>query len=137
MESTLNRFIVAQAPMYARALEEIQQGRKQSHWMWFIFPQIAGLGYSETSKFYSIRNLAEARDYLHHEILGYRLIEISEALLNLQNVTAQSIFGSPDDLKLKSSMTLFSLVEGANPIFKLVLDKYFGGRLDNRTVQLV
>lgn len=126
MESNLNRFIIAQAPMYAHALEEIQQGRKQSHWMWFIF-----------SKIYSIRNLAEASAYLHHEILDKRLIEISEALLKLQNVTAQSIFGSPDDLKLKSAMTLYSLVEDANPVFKLVLEKYFGGRLDNRTVQLV
>lgn len=123
--------------MYARALEEIQQGRKQSHWMWFIFPQIAGLGYSETSKIYAIRNLAEAKAYLHHEILGKRLIEISEALLSLQNLSAQSIFGSPDDMKLKSSMTLFSLLEGSNPVFKLVLDKYYGGRLDNKTVQLV
>jgi len=137
MELTLNRFIIAQAPIYAQAFEEIQQGRKQSHWMWFIFPQIAGLGYSETSRYYAIRNLAEARDYLHHELLGKRLIEISEALLILQNVTAHSIFGSPDDLKLRSSMTLFSLVEGANPVFKLVLEKYFGGMLDNKTMQLV
>ncbi len=121
----LSRFIDAQQRDYDRALGEIRQGRKQSHWMWYIFPQLAGLGHSETARFYGIKDGQEARDYLAHPVLGSRLIEISTALLDIDGRTANQVMGSPDDLKLRSSMTLFSLVEntksrisgGAEPIF--------------------
>jgi uncharacterized protein (DUF1810 family) len=105
--------------------------------MWYIFPQIQGLGFSEMSKYYSIKNIDEATIYLNHPILGSRLYEISNELLKLTYSNAMIIFGSPDDLKLKSSMTLFSQVEKADVTFKLVLDKYFGGSYDERTIQLL
>ncbi len=135
--SELKRFTEAQENDFERALAEIKRGRKQSHWMWYIFPQIAGLGFSETSKFYAIKNRAEAEDYLRHPVLGKRLIEISEALLAHENKTAHQIFGSPDDVKLKSSMTLFGAIENANPVFQAVLDKYFGGAKDQKTLELI
>src|SRR6476661_4838529 len=102
----LKRFTEAQERDYATALAEIKRGRKRSHWMWYIFPQIAGLGFSQTSKFYAIKDIGEAESYLAHAILGARLIEISNALLEIEGKTANQIFGSPDDAKLKSSMTL-------------------------------
>lgn len=135
--SELKRFTEAQENDFERALAEIKRGRKQSHWMWYIFPQIAGLGFSSTSKFYAIKNRAEAEDYLRHPVLGKRLIEISEALLAHENKTAHQIFGSPDDVKLKSSMTLFGAIENANPVFQAVLDKYFGGAKDQKTLELI
>ena len=136
-ESLLKRFLTAQEGDYARALAEIKNGRKQSHWMWYIFPQIAGLGFSETAKFYAINDIQEARDYLEHSVLGSRLIEISSALLQHKGKTANQIFGSPDDLKLRSSMTLFSLVNDTDPVFQAVLDKYYGGSPDPKTLLLV
>ncbi len=135
--STLNRFTNAQQRTYSTALKEIKNGRKQSHWMWFIFPQIAGLGFSETSKLYAIQDIEEASLYLQHPVLGARLIEISQALLDVEGKTASQIFGSPDDLKLKSCMTLFSRVPNADPVFESVLNKYFKGVRDAGTLQLL
>jgi uncharacterized protein (DUF1810 family) len=105
--------------------------------MWYIFPQIAGLGFSDISKYYAIKDLNEAREYLKHDILGERLIEISNVLIRLDTNNAKAIFGSPDDLKLKSSMTLFSQISDAEPVFKLVLDKFFGGNLDQKTLMII
>ena len=133
----LKRFLEAQETDYAIALAEIKRGRKQSHWMWYIFPQIAGLGFSSTSKFYAIKDRAEAESYLAHPVLGMRLIEISNAALEVEGKTANQIFGSPDDVKLKSSMTLFGALEQTNPVFERVLDKYFNGAKDNRTLELL
>ena len=135
--NTLNRFTEAQKNDYATALAEIRRGRKQSHWMWYIFPQIAGLGFSSTSKFYAIKDIAEAENYLAHPILGNRLIEISNALLEVEDKTASQIFGSPDDVKLKSSMTLFGALTATNPVFQKVLDKYFDGAKDGKTLELI
>jgi uncharacterized protein (DUF1810 family) len=133
----LKRFLDAQSGDYDRALGEIRHGKKQSHWMWYIFPQIAGLGFSETAKFYALHNLDEARDYLAHPVLGSRLIEISQALLTIKDKTANQILGSPDDLKLHSCMTLFSQVEPTNPVFEAVLDRYYSGVPDQRTLALL
>lgn len=133
----LKRFLDAQENDYERALAEIKRGRKQSHWMWYIFPQIAGLGSSETARFYAVRTKAEAELYLAHPVLGARLVEISEALLDIEGKTANQIFGSPDDVKLKSSMTLFGWLENAHPVFQRVLDKYFNGAKDWRTLDLI
>ena len=136
-QPTLQRFLDAQLSDYRMALTEIKAGRKRSHWMWYIFPQIQGLGLSETSRFYAIRDLAEATAYLQHPVLGPRLVAISEALLQLPGGNATSIFGSPDDVKLHSSMTLFGEVPAANPVFGLVLEKFFGGVPDAQTRRLV
>ncbi len=113
----LKRFLDAQENDFERALAEIKRGRKQSHWMWYIFPQIAGLGSSETSRFYAVKDRAEAELYLAHPVLGARLGRISEALLEIEGKTANQIFGSPDDMKLKSSMTLFGALKNTNPVF--------------------
>jgi uncharacterized protein (DUF1810 family) len=136
-EINLQRFIIAQETDYPVALAEVKRGRKQSHWMWYIFPQIQGLGYSETSRFYAIKDLAEAEAYVQHPVLGKRLIQICEALLLVTSNNATAIFGNPDDLKLKSSMTLFSLVNNTPPVFKKVLDKFFQGTQDLKTRQIV
>lgn len=133
----LKRFLDAQESKFQSALNEVKNGRKQSHWMWFIFPQIQGLGFSETSKFYAIKDIEEARLYLEHFVLGSRLIEISKALLAVEGRTANQIFGSPDDLKLKSCMTLFSSIQNTNPIFETVLKKYFNGTKDQKTIQII
>lgn len=134
----LKRFLEAQEnDYYATALTEISRGRKQSHWMWYVFPQIAGLGFSPTSKFYAIRDRGEAESYLAHPILGRRLVKISNVLLEIDGKTARQIFGSPDDMKLKSSMTLFDALDNSNPVFRKVLDKYFNGAKDERTLKLI
>jgi len=133
----LKRFIDAQQRDYATALTEIKSGRKRSHWIWYIFPQIGGLGYSEMSKRYAIKDLSEAIAYLAHPVLGQRLVEISTALLNLKSISATGVMGSPDDLKLRSSMTLFAQVPGADPVFDTVLEKYFQGEKDRATLQLL
>ncbi|QNE39708.1 DUF1810 domain-containing protein [Hymenobacter sp. NBH84] len=133
----LTRFLDAQKSDYQTALSEIKNGRKRSHWMWYIFPQIQGLGFSETSKFYAIQDAAEAEAYLSHPVLGSRLLEISNALLKLSASNATSVFGSPDDLKLKSSMTLFASLPKTNPVFQDVLDKFFNGAQDNKTQRLL
>jgi uncharacterized protein (DUF1810 family) len=132
----LQRFVTAQEQDFDAALQELKTGRKRSHWMWYIFPQLLGLGFSETTKFYAIKDLKEAQNYLEHPVLGPRLVKISEALLHLQ-LPAKQVFGSPDDLKLHSSMTLFSEVPGANPVFELVLQKLFKGQKDPKTLLLL
>lgn len=133
----LERFTRAQEHDYARALSEIQAGRKRSHWMWYIFPQLAGLGMSSTSQFYAIDDLDEAAAYLEHPVLGPRLLEISGALLELDTDNASAVFGWPDDLKLHSCMTLFHRAAPAEPVFTQVLDKFFGGREDLQTLRLL
>ncbi len=133
----LQRFLSAQQNGYPTALTEIKNGKKQSHWMWFIFPQIQGLGFSETSKFYAIKDMGEAEAFLQHPVLGSRLIEICKALLDLDNTNATQIFGSPDDMKLKSSMTLFGATPNADPVFALVLDKFFRGMKDEKTLRII
>ncbi len=136
-ETDLKRFIDAQQTSYQAALAEIKNGRKRSHWMWYIFPQIQGLGFSETSKFYAIKEVSEAEEFLKHPILGSRLVEICEVLLGLETNNANQVFGSPDDMKLKSSMTLFAALPNTNPVFELVLKKFFGGSKDNKTLQII
>jgi uncharacterized protein (DUF1810 family) len=133
----LTRFIEAQTNDYDRALAEIKRGRKQSHWMWYIFPQLKGLGHSSTAIFYGLDGLREAIAYVDHPILGPRLIDIAAALLQLEGKTATQIMGTPDDMKLRSSMTLFSLTPNANPVFQAVLDNYFDGLPDPRTQAIV
>jgi len=133
----LKRFVDAQAGIFDSALAEIAGGKKRSHWMWFIFPQIHGLGTSDISRFYAIRNVDEARSYLSHPLLGKRLVECATALLAVNGGTAYDVFGHPDDLKLKSSMTLFEKVAGSDSVFARVLVKYFAGERDNRTLQLI
>lgn len=135
----LTRYIEAQEKQYAIALAEMKAGHKTSHWMWFIFPQIAGLGFSDVSKFYAIRNLEEAKAYLEHELLGKRLREISNVLLLQDTDNANLIFGSPDDLKLHSSMTLFAIADEDNPdnVFEKVVAKYFKWKYDRRTVEIL
>jgi uncharacterized protein (DUF1810 family) len=131
----LERFLTAQEYVYQTALSEVSSGRKQSHWMWFIFPQIQGLGFSDFSKYYAIKDLKEAEAYVQHPVLGSRLLCMCKALLNLESNDAHYIFGSPDDVKLKSSMTLFSSVANADPIFQAVLDKCFDGEKDRKTLR--
>lgn len=133
---SLERFLSAQEHDYEIALSEMRNGRKQSHWMWYIFPQIQGLGYSSMAQFYAIKDREEAVTYLNHPVLGKRLVEISEVLLNLRENDARKVMGYPDDLKLKSSMTLFYVVSG-RAVFKQVLDKYYFGELDEKTVSLL
>jgi len=133
--SDLQRFKDAQHKDYETALAEVKAGRKRSHWMWYIFPQIAGLGSTEISKHYAIADLQEATDYLMDQELGHRLTEICRALLALDTHDAHAIFGSPDDLKLRSCMTLFDAVPATFPVFAQVLDKFYNGERDERTLQ--
>jgi uncharacterized protein (DUF1810 family) len=135
--STLIKFVNAQEHYYKLALGEIKKGKKTGHWMWYIFPQIIGLGYSETTRFFAIRDKDEATEYLSHPLLGPRLIEISNELLNLSINDPVAVFGSVDSLKLKSSMTLFSIVERTDPVFQSVLDKFFGGSYDMDTIHIL
>ena len=132
----LERFLDAQAYSYQNALTEIRGGRKRSHWMWYIFPQIRGLGRSSTAQYYAIRDREEARAYLTHPVLGARLLEISRALLELETDDPSYVMGWPDDMKLRSSMTLFALVSGET-VFRQVLDKFFGGQWDAQTERLL
>ena len=133
----LERFKKAQEKDYPRALEEIRNGHKESHWMWYIFPQLKGLGYSEISQFYGIDGRAEAVAYIEDEVLKARLIEISEALLSINNSNAEDVMGYPDDRKLKSCMTLFAEVEPEVDVFKKVLDKFFAGEKDKKTLEIL
>ena len=136
-DTNLQRFIDAQRADYATALAEIKSGRKRSHWMWYIFPQIQGLGFSSTSKFYAITDTDEAIAYLQHPVLGERLIAISKELLKLADHNAANIFGYPDDLKLRSCMTLFAASHGSDPVFDAVLEKFFGGVRDKMTLAII
>ena len=135
--SNLNRFLEAQEKDYEMALAEIQSGHKQSHWMWYIFPQVAGLGTSDISRRYAIRNITEATNYLMDATLSLRLVNICKALLALQSNDAYEIFGAPDDLKFKSSITLFDAVPATFPVFGQVLDKFFNGERDQRTLDIL
>lgn len=133
----LTRFLDAQEEAYPRALAEIRAGRKASHWMWFIFPQLKGLGRTDIARYYGIENLQEATEYLNHPVLGERLVEISKALLQQPGRAANAIFGNPDDRKLRSCMTLFSKVKGADPVFLEVLEAFYNGEEDILTRDLM
>lgn len=133
----LRRFVEAQARIYDRALAEIKSGFKRSHWMWYVFPQIAGLGFSSTSQHYAIKSLDEAKAFLAHPLLGPRLVECVEAALAVEGRTAYEIFGPPDDVKLRSCATLFACVSPAESPFERLLDKYFQGKRDEKTLQLL
>lgn len=133
----LGRFLTAQEKSYKTALSELQKGRKRSHWMWYIFPQIDGLGRSATAKYYAIKSVEEACAYLNHPTLGTRLRSCAETLLGLENRTAAAIFGYPDDLKLRSSMTLFAHVADPGSVFEDVIASYFQGQRDARTLELL
>ena len=133
----LIRFLEAQNQVYLKALSELKEGKKDTHWMWYIFPQLKVLGSSETALFYGINDWNEATTYLQHPVLGQHLIEISLVVLQLEGKTATEIFGTPDDLKLRSCMTLFASVENTHPVFSSVLEKYFNGIADERTVALL
>lgn len=132
----LERFVKAQEHDYPIALREIRNGKKVSHWMWYIFPQIRGLGRSDISRYYAIESLEEAKAYLAHPILGSRLREISQALLDLNMCDAYAIFGAPDHMKLRSSMTLFARA-GGDAVFQNVLERFFGGNPDKRTLNIL
>ena len=135
----LARFHAAQdrGDIWRVALEELRSGQKRSHWMWFVFPQISGLGRSDTARFYAITGIDEARAYLAHPLLGKRLEQCAKIIEPQLQWTARQIFGSPDDLKLRSSMTLFAQVTGADPVFRRVLERYYGGEADARTLELL
>ena len=133
----LNRFIEAQETSYSDALAELRAGQKRSHWMWYIFPQIAGLGSSPMAARYAISGENEARAYLAHPLLGPRLLECSEAILSIENRSARQIMGSPDDLKLRSSATLFARVSPAGSVFERILDMYYEGEPDPKTLGIL
>lgn len=133
----LGRFVTAQEGVYPQALAEIRAGEKRSHWMWFIFPQYDGLGFSPTSKRYAIKSPAEAEAYLRHPVVGPRLAECAEAALGVEGRSASDIFGSPDDMKLRSSATLFAQVSPPGSVFHRLLDKYFQGGRDPKTLGLL
>ena len=136
MEDRLNlkRFLDAQSTSYEQALTEIKNGRKKSCWMWYIFPQYKGIGRSITSMEYAIQSQEEANVYINHPILGVRLLEITEAFLSLENKTAYEVLGKPDNLKIKSSMTLFDSIQNENDLFDSVLEKYFEGNRCRGTI---
>ena len=136
MSYDLSRFHAAQARDYDAALREIRAGRKRSHWIWYIFPQIQGLGYSSTAQYYALQDLGEARAYLADPVLRQRLLEISGALLDLDSSDPRAVMGYPDDLKLRSSMTLFALADPDCPVFPAVLQKFYRGEWDERTLAL-
>ena len=133
----LERFLQAQRGVHEQALAEIQDGQKSSHWMWFIFPQLDGLGSSPTAKRYAITSADEAKAYLREPVLGARLLQCAEATLQLQGLSAAEIFGYPDDMKLRSCATLFAHVSPPGSVFEKVLEKYFGRHPDEKTLQLL
>ena len=133
----LQRFVDAQAPVYEGVRAELRRGRKTSHWMWFVFPQLARLGRSATAQHYAIASLDEARAYLRHAVLGPRLVECTRLVNAVAGRSAGEIFGGPDDLKFRSSMTLFSRANPAEPVFSEALEKFFGGAADPRTLELL
>lgn len=138
MTSDLNRFLTAQqGGVYENAIAELKNGRKRTHWMWFIFPQINGLGYSATAKYYAIKNREEAEQYLNHPVLGNRLLQCTQSVLAIENKTALEIFGEPDNVKLNSCMTLFAQLPNASPVFSRVIDQYFNGKPDTKTLALL
>jgi len=130
----LNRFVLAQEPVMAAVRRELRQGRKRSHWMWFVFPQVAGLGQSEMSRRYAIGSLEEARAYLNHPVLGARLLECTALANDVQGRSAYELFGSPDDMKFQSSMTLFALARPRERLFRQALDRFYAGTPDHATL---
>ncbi len=137
MNDDLSRFVAAQAPHVATVMAELRAGRKRTHWMWFVFPQLRGLGRSEMARRFGLESLAEASAYLAHPILGERLRACVAALLAVQGRSAHEIFGSPDDLKLRSCLTLFLAVDGPDGVFARALEKYFDAQPDPMTLQLL
>ena len=135
--SGLDRFVVAQDTVLDQVRRELDEGRKRTHWMWFVFPQLAGLGQSPTARRYAIASIGEARAYLAHPVLGPRLIECTDAVNRLEDRSAHEIFGRPDDLKFHSSMTLFAHATGEPSSFQAALGKYFGGQDDEATLRLL
>ena len=133
----LTRFTRAQAGIYDRVLGELKSGQKRTHWMWYVFPQLDGLGRSKTAKHYAIKSIEEAQAYLNHPLLGSRLLECAEVVFATEGRSVSDIFGYPDDLKFKSSMTLFSCITNPDSMFVRVLDKYFQGEQDVKTLQLL
>ena len=133
----LERFVAAQAPVYAQVVAELEAGRKTSHWMWFIFPQLRGLGRSPTALYFGIEDLGEAKAYLRHPVLGPRLVECSRLVLAVEGRSATAIFGSPDDLKLRSAMTLFGRAAAEEAVFAAVLETYYDGQEDPATLALL
>ena len=133
----LDRFLEAQQETYDTALHEIREGKKQTHWMWFIFPQLKGLGFTDYNIFYGIENIKEAAQYFNHPVLGKRLTTITKAILKVENKTALEILGRPDERKLKSCMTLFGLLPETPECFRQLLEKYYNGEQDERTLQLI
>jgi len=133
----LRRFVTAQDPVIDRVRAELRRGRKTSHWMWFVFPQVAGLGSSSTARHYAISGLDEARAYLAHPVLGPRLVECAGLAAAVEAGSAADVFGYPDDLKLRSSVTLFARAAPDEPAFTAVLDRFFGGEPDPRTLELL
>ena len=136
-EFDLDRFVTAQEPVLAQVRRELADGRKTSHWMWFVFPQLAGLGHSAMARHYAISSLDEAKAYLRHPVLGPRLVECAGLVNRVENRSIHQILGSPDDLKFRSSMTLFSMAEPGPSVFHDALDRYFGGQPDRSTVALI
>ncbi len=137
MTDDLERYVTAQQPVYSQVLAELSQGRKESHWMWFIFPQIAGLGQSPMSVRFAIQSVEEARAYLGHPLLGARLRECAGAVLAVKDRTAEDVFGPIDAKKLRSCMTLFDRAAPTEPLFREVLDRWFGGMPDDKTDMLL
>ncbi|MDW8852435.1 DUF1810 domain-containing protein [Flavobacterium sp. MMLR14_040] len=137
LDTDLMRFLDAQNKLYLTAFSEIKKGKKQTHWMWFIFPQIKGLGTSSIANYYAIKDLKEAGEFLQHPVLAKHLIEISKLLLTFKRKSIESILGDLDARKLRSSMTLFSQVENADPVFREVLDTFFAGEVDMQTLSLL
>ena len=133
----LDRFLVAQEGIYEQALVELRSAKKRTHWIWYVFPQLDGLGSSPTARFYSIKSIDEAKAYLLHPVLGPRLIECAEALLAIQGKTATEILGFPDDLKLRSSATLFSTVSEPDSVLSRIIDQYFHSNPDQKTLDLL
>jgi uncharacterized protein (DUF1810 family) len=133
----LRRFVEAQQPIFKAVQAGLRAGSKTSHWMWFVFPQLKGLGFSQTSQYYGIASLQEAEAYWQHPVLGSRLRECTELVLAVEGRTARQVFGPPDDLKFRSSMTLFELAVPAEPIFGVALEKYFAGERDTATLRLL
>ena len=133
----LQRFLEAQAGVYEQVLAELRAGRKHSHWIWFIFPQIAGLGHSPTAQHYAIRSLSEAEAYMQHPVLGARLHECTVIVNHIDGSSIHQIFGSPDDLKFRSSMTLFARATNDNKLFLTALEKYFSGEPDALTLERI
>jgi uncharacterized protein (DUF1810 family) len=134
---SLNRFIEAQNDAYQEIVQELKKGKKLTHWMWYIFPQIAGLGFSSTARFFAIQNPGEAQAYLDHPVLGQRLLECTEIVLSLKDKSAVDIFGDIDAMKFKSSMTLFMSISGSDSVYRKAIEKYFEGKPDRKTLDIL